>query len=370
MIRLRMMASDNDSDILWLQAKLKAAVAQEDYAGAAQIKARIEELGGATQPPNSAEQAPPSPPPPSPLAAQPSVRMRRHPKTINSDAVRYDQGAAATSSLEEDGIVRLNGVISPQVASEVLLHVNDSLKTALRDVQDKPVHLWETHFGNVLSRSNRYDIKLSLKAPPVRDALECMLKTLEPIIARSLGEDAELYELAALISLPGAARQPVHPDTPITPGKGTDGNGPTILTAFCALQDIDGAMGPTLFLPATHNEDAHSNFFTYDNFDLAFSAAADDDDEGGADEIEQDRSERLARVAALLDKWSTWRGELSTGDVSLFDSRCLHAGEANTSERQRVLFYCSFIRAAHADACDGTLLESLRGKHTLSELAA
>ena len=30
-----------------------------------------------------------------------------------------------------------------------------------------------------------------------------------------LGSDAELYELAAMVSDPGARRQPVHPDTPI-----------------------------------------------------------------------------------------------------------------------------------------------------------
>ena len=34
----------------------------------------------------------------------------------------------------------------------------------------------------------------------------------------------------------------------------------------------------------------------------------------------------------------------------------------------QVLFYCSFIRAEHAPLSDrGTLLESLRGKHTLEE---
>ena len=53
-------------------------------------------------------------------------------------------------------------------------------------------------------------------------------------------------------------------------------------------------------------------------------------------------SHRPARVqgdglalAALLDTWPIWRGVLGVGDVSLYDSRLLHAGGANASERRR-----------------------------------
>ena len=47
---------------------------------------------------------------------------------------------------------------------------------------------------------------------------------------------------------------------------------PSIVTAFCALQDIGPEMGPTLFLPRTHTAAAHADFYTYANFDLAFSS--------------------------------------------------------------------------------------------------
>ena len=120
-------------------------------------------------------------------------------------------------------------------------------------------------------------------------------------------------------------------------------------------------MGPTLFLPATHTAEAHAEFFTYENFDLAFNAF--DDEEG-----EEEDAALAASVAALLTKWGVWRGELQAGDVSLFDSRCLHAGDANTSQRRRALFYCSFVRAEDAGraATRGTLREDLRGKHALA----
>lgn len=258
------------------------------------------------------------------------------------------------------------------MASSLIDSVHESLNAALQQTHDQPDFgtEWQRHFGNVLSRPNRHDLKLSLADVRVRAALTALLEALEPAITNRLGGDAQLYELGALISGPGASGQPVHPDTPIAEGKGTD-EGATVLTAFCALQDIDVAMGPTLFLPATHTAAAHSAFFTYDNFALAFGES---DDEGV--DVEETEGGRVARVAAeheareeQLASWPTWRAVVSTGDVSLFDSRCLHAGEANISPRKRILFYCSFIKARHAGswAAQGTLLSSLRGKHELQE---
>ena len=279
--------------------------------------------------------------------------------------------ASIGSALQVDGVARVNGVLTSDVASELLEWVDESLDTALRDTSELPEfdEEWQNSFGDIMNARNRHDLKLGPDAPPVRKALSALLGTLEPAIATSLGEDAQLHELAALVSLPGSARQPVHPDTPMSFFDGVDssssGGGadqrPAILTAFCALQDIDASMGPTLFLPATHSAEAHAEFFTYENFDLAFNTF--DDEEG-----EEEDAAQTAKVEALLDKWGVLRGELGTGDVSLFDSRCLHAGGANTSPRRRVLFYCSFVRAEHAErAADrGTLRDDLRGNCALA----
>lgn len=358
-------SADESSDtVYWLRAKLQAAVSQEDYAEAAKIKSRIDELTGGTM----AARVPQ--PGPSRLRATPPSGVR-DPLSFSSTAGLADDGAAVAAALEADGVVQMQGVLSSDRVSEVRDWIDMSLESALADTRghDEFGDKWCARFGNVLSRPNRHDLMLELDAPPVRAALSQLLIALHPVIARRLGADAELYELAALISLPGSARQPVHPDTPIVAGKGTE-EGATILTAFCAVQDIDETMGPTIFLPGTHNAEAHASFFTYENFDLAFDASCDDDDGGGSDG-DRDEGERAARVAAAdkqLEKWRTWRGELGAGDVSLFDSRCLHAGGANTSDRPRILFYCSFIKAAHASSCRGTLLESLRGQHDLGGL--
>lgn len=283
-------------------------------------------------------------------------------RRLAAAAAPADGGSALAAALEADGVVRVDGAISSDVASRLLEHVDASLADALRATREHEEFSdeWRARFGDIMSPARRHDVKLRPEAPPVRAALAAMLGALRPSIAARLGADAQLYELAALVSMPGAARQPVHADTPIADGRGAE---PTILTAFCALQDVDAEMGPTLFLPRTHRAEAHAAFFSYENFDLLFDAGDDEDGEEVDDE-------REARTVALLDSWSAWRAELGTGDVSLFDSRCLHAGEANASQRRRVLFYASFIQAKAAtndESTRGTLFEGLRGAHTLAE---
>ena len=101
---------------------------------------------------------------------------------------------------------------------------------------------------------------------------------------------------------------------------------------WLSRQDIDEAMGPTVFLPRTHTSEAHAIF---------------DDREG-------------AGHWWLLEGSPQSLGVIQSGDVTLFDSRLLHCGAANTTPRRRIIFYFSFKAAA---ACPpvGTLLPGLRG---------
>ena len=70
---------------------------------------------------------------------------------------------------------------------------------------------WSARFGDIMKPCHRHDVKLGLEAAPVRAALSSLLGALQPALTARLGEGAKLHELAALVSLPGAARQPVHP---------------------------------------------------------------------------------------------------------------------------------------------------------------
>jgi len=162
---------------------------------------------------------------------------------------------------------------------------------------------------------------------------------LHTLLRDSLGDDASLYELSALVSEPGSPRQPVHPDNPYQPRA-------PLLTCFVALQPVMPMMGPTTFLPRTHTAEAHAAF------------------EGGVTSRDALLS-TSPHVVACLD----------AGDASLFDSRTMHCGGANDAEAggTRVLFYCSF-RNPNAEAPVGnvgSLHASIKAKPiTLRELRA
>ena len=167
------------------------------------------------------------------------------PRTITT----IDAPAAASDIarvLDADGVVRITNALPH--ASEVLTLVNRTLDAAFEQQHEEFGDEWQAQFGNVLSGHCRHDVKLDLSDATVRAALAALLGTIEPAIAAILGDDALLYELAALVSLPGSRRQIVHADLPFSDESADAG----ILTAFCALQDIDAAMGPTIYLPASH----------------------------------------------------------------------------------------------------------------------
>ena len=264
-------------------------------------------------------------------------KMRDRPVAFRAKEVST---APVLDVLDGDGVVRINGALSSPVGATLLAHVNDALEVALRRMSkeaslDLGDNVLVRYFGNVMEKVNRHDLKLEL-TPPVRAAVLELLDTLYPVFKAHLGEDAMLYELAALVSDPGSPRQPLRPDTPCRSDQGT-----AVLTAFVALQDIDESMGPTSFLPSSHNAEAHAAFNNVEN--------------GAATRI------------ALLRSRPCWRGLLKSGDLNLFDSRLLHSGGANESPRRRVLFYVSF-RAKDANAPPGTLLYDLRDKYSLCDL--
>jgi hypothetical protein len=250
-----------------------------------------------------------------------------------ADVVR--DPSRALRALRTDGFARIDGCLGRSSATSLLAHVNEALAGALHASRVNP-DADAAYFGDILVRAHRHDLKLSLQAPPVRAALKEAALSLRPLVAGMLAdENAELFELAALVSDPGAPRQPIHPDTPFVANEG-----PLIVTAFLALQDIDESMGPTTFVPGTHTAAAHR----------AYSSSAN-----GA-----------AAKVALLSNTPNRRGLLLAGDATLFDSRLLHCGGANHSLRRRVLFYFSFRRrAAKAPVPPGTLSHNLSGRHTL-----
>jgi hypothetical protein len=236
---------------------------------------------------------------------------------VRTPAVQQDPLLAlSVRALQQDGVVRLNNVLSSSTAAKLrkdVLERRDKAYAAIDGGDD-----WRIHFADVLLKSNRCDLLLPLKGSRgVQTALRELLlddSKIDPgagrlgsVLQSAIGDDATLYELAVLISEPGSPRQPVHPDNP------HQENIP-LLTCFVALQDISSQMGPTTFLPNTHTAAAHAEF------------------------------DKVATRDAMLKNRPNTNALLQAGDASLFDSRTLHCGGANDiiEGGTRALLYVSF----------------------------
>lgn len=219
-------------------------------------------------------------------------------------------------TLKQDGVVRIDNVLSPEVADRMRDFSYQLRKKSEEEVEAGIVQPIQ-RFADVLLKKDRCDLTIPLGDDIVSEALNEVLRNSAAgqTISTILTENAVLYELSCLMSDPGSQRQVVHPDTPYIEGKG-----PVLYTCFIALQDIRLDMGPTTWLPGTHTAKAHE----------AFADTGTGTDNG------------MSRKDALIQNSKAVLGTLSKGSCAIFDSRCLHCGTANKSQDSRALFYFSF----------------------------
>lgn len=210
----------------------------------------------------------------------------------------------STEALLADGAVLSHDVLSVQTAARALAHCEQKLDAANAAMATGSASE-RAYFGPVLARHSRRDMRLALE-PALTAALTEAASTIGPMLREVLDcADPFLAECGALMSTDGAPRQPLHADTHRSAA-------PVLLTAFIALQDIDEEMGPTTFLPATHeDESAHA-----------------------ALRSPEEKAALLARGRRV--------GTMPAGACTLYDSRLIHAGGANRSPRARWLLYAGW----------------------------
>ena len=226
------------------------------------------------------------------------------------------EAKAHAKVLKEEGVVRIDNILSDKVVDRLKSYVYDLRQTSEQEVEEGLVKPLD-RFANVLLKQNRCDLTIPLGNDIVYQALNEALRisSVGATISSILGEDCILHEFSCLMSDPGSQRQVIHPDTPFIPGKG-----PVLYTCFIALQDVRPDMGPTVWFPNTHTEEAH-NAFKNESMDVV------------SGESKKDQFIR-SRKAVL--------GLLPKGSCAIFDSRLLHCGTANQSNDSRALFYFSF----------------------------
>eukprot|EP00633_Aureoumbra_lagunensis_P009575 CAMPEP_0197310682 /NCGR_PEP_ID=MMETSP0891-20130614/9250_1 /TAXON_ID=44058 ORGANISM="Aureoumbra lagunensis, Strain CCMP1510" /NCGR_SAMPLE_ID=MMETSP0891 /ASSEMBLY_ACC=CAM_ASM_000534 /LENGTH=383 /DNA_ID=CAMNT_0042796437 /DNA_START=202 /DNA_END=1353 /DNA_ORIENTATION=+ len=234
-------------------------------------------------------------------------------------ALSTEQGALACAQaeyLQNEGCIRINNVLTKETAAKVREAVLRERKISTEQVVQYGANRNDL-FGDLLLAPNRDDVLLPLSgggenSPIFACALEELFGsqgTLRGLYEIIVGRDAKLYEFASLVSDPGAAQQTIHSDMPWEEEC-------VLYTAFCAVQDITPAMGPTTFIPRSHTKNVHDTFF-----------------HNG----QQTKNEFLRHAHAQ-------GAYLGAGDIVVFDSRGLHAGGANLFDggSTRVLFYFSF----------------------------
>ena len=214
---------------------------------------------------------------------------------------------SAADALVQDGVVRLDRCVPTEACASLADHVERVLHADLALVESGQLDPL-TCFSSLLSASNRWDYKLPLD-DVVLEALKDLFGrshgVLGPMMDGVVSDRAELFELAAFYTAPGAKRQVVHADTLFT-------KEPVLFTAALALQDVTESMGPTFFLPGTHTKAMHKRF----------------DGARTKDSLLLTTPHKLALLRA--------------GDVSVYDSRTLHCGTDNCSARRRILLYTTW----------------------------
>lgn len=243
--------------------------------------------------------------------------------------VRMAQAKAYAKVLLEDGVVRIDHVLSDDTANKVR-----SWAYARRQDVDEMVRLgqvsYNEHFADVLLKTNRCDMFIPIGSSLVANALSEVLLTssVGTLLSLLLSDAAVLYEFSCLMSDPGSQRQVVHPDNPFDPTTScasADDKG-FLYTCFIALQDITLDMGPTTWIPRTHTRAMHTIFLQQEE-DVAQGENANHRPKG---------KEWLLRTQPSVV------GVLPKGSCAVFDSRILHCGGANESNQSRALLYFSF----------------------------
>lgn len=262
------------------------------------------------------------------------------------------EGKEHAKVIVHEGVLRIDNVISTNTVDTLRDHIYVLRQTSEKDIDAGKIQPIQ-RFAQVLLKQNRCDLTIPLGVlghEIITLALEELLckSPIGSTISSILGKDAILHELSCLISDPGSQRQVIHPDTPYIDGR----DKPVVLTCFVALQDITIDMGPTVWLPQTHNKVSHDMFTN-----SMMGSGSKDGDASPKDIL---ISTHPGPVMGLLPK----------GCCVIFDSRILHCGSANQSLVSRALFYFSYKDSSvgYAGNPQSIRMDLGKAKVTLGEL--
>ena len=219
------------------------------------------------------------------------------------------------NELEENGVSVQRGACTKKLSAECFDYISKNLEKYLALPGTMNSSSQKRHFLHVSTApkfntthnpGHRSEFVLPIESQ-VDSVLRCILSgTVGTTLMKLLGENAELSEITAIPSEPGAKSQAMHSDGNWGPLQ------PRTMTMFLALHNIqDEAMGPTYFCPKTHVPSCFPN-------------------------------NEWVPPTPTLDRGPVWY-TLCAGDAVLMHSTTWHYGGANISDRNRVLLSFSFV---------------------------
>ena len=182
-------------------------------------------------------------------------------------ASEVEEGEDAAALILKHGAAVVRGVVSLATCAETRARIDERLRLANLEAfgeesttaefsaagrTPEQVDAAARYFGNVTAPVHRRDLKLALNEE-VGECVRQLLRACGPCIASILTADAEMCELSALVSDPGAPAQPLHPDTQTSGTRAHCG----LITAFVATQDVTPEMGPTEVCARSNVAEAH-----------------------------------------------------------------------------------------------------------------
>jgi hypothetical protein len=234
--------------------------------------------------------------------------------------------------LEREGCISISNVLSSDTCDLLRRYIDEENTRSKEEVTSGKVP-FDERFGGVNCRGlnglfgNRQDQFLSSASSEVRKGLTEAITALRPLLKETVTDDGMIHEISSFVADPGSPRQCVHCDTIVLPcPQYPQASMDPIYTVFIAVQDIEDDMGHTQFFPRTHTPDVH----------LMWNSKG-----------------VQANTPAFIGVNPAVQSGLKKGDVSIFDSRALHCGMANKSNKRRTLFYFSVSKQQRWPLPDG-----------------
>jgi hypothetical protein len=207
---------------------------------------------------------------------------------------------ALAKLLRDEGVVRVNQVLAPDLCDRLLTTINEALAASDYNASNAECD----GFGNVFARKLRYDMYLRPEGVAKRPYTLCYVEI--PSLVTSWhsgllhGQPGVFHEFSSLISDPGSDCQPIHPDSPVRP----TGSDVDHLRGSPRYRCDHGTNG---LLRGTHTSECHEQLKSLDHKD------------------------------AMLASCEYHRATIQKGDATIMDSRTMHFGGANESETRRTV---------------------------------